>query len=409
MKPSLAWSALCAVALGLTAPVALAQMAPVVPVQAAQKSGYDLLLETRGAFWDGPNGSPSTAEALAPAENLRRQRLAVQNNAPVLAKTREALRLGIVVPASDPTQMADIRSFATARELARQFAQQADVRAADGDALGAAEASLDAIELGAQFGRGTMLQWLVGQAVESIGRKYLLKHASRLNAAQSRAVAARLERINAGRSSLEELLRAEEQATFETSLAFAEDPAARAEMQADLRKPEDTDNYSYAQLRQLLALTKAQLEANSAALFGAAIARAQQPYQSTRDAAPLEGADPLTDGAAFSVNALPFLHAGNVSSHRLATAALKLRALKLDSGAYPATFDAGVDPFSPTLSPLIYKRDGDKYLLYSVGPDGTDDGGAEIRSSVTDPATGDEIATNRVRADSTGDITAPVL
>ena len=392
----LALGALCAVTLGFVAPLALAQTAPVAPIRAAQKSGYDLLLETQGAFWNGPNGSPLAAEKLAPAEDLRRQRLAVENNAPLLAKTREALRLGIAVPAPDPSGIASFRTFATVREIARQFAQEADVRAADGDAMGAANSSLDSIELGAQFGRGSLLQWLVGEAVTSIGRKYLVKHAPQLNAAQSREVAARLERVYAARPTLEELLRAEQRTTFALSLSLIENAASRAEMQANLGKPEDVENYSYAQLRQILALDKSQLEANTAELFDAAVARVRQPYQRAAKAAPLRGADPLTDGSAPVLGAVRFGYERGHLADRFAVAALKLHAIKLETGAYPATFEAGNDPFSPDLSPLIYRRDGESYLLYSIGPDGLDDGGADMTTSITDPETGAEIATNRV-------------
>ena len=59
---------------------------------------------------------------------------------------------------------------------------------------------------------------------------------------------------------------------------------------------------------------------------------------------------------------------------------LRLRAHRLRKGAYPETL-AGLgkalpdDPY--TGKPFIYKKlEGDKFLLYSTGPDGKDDGGA---------------------------------
>ena len=99
----------------------------------------------------------------------------------------------------------------------------------------------------------------------------------------------------------------------------------------------------------------------------------------------------------------------NTLSNRLLAAALRLRAIKLESGVYPETFEAGIDPFSPTLAPLIYQREGESYVSYSVGPDGKDDNGTEIQTQVTDQKTGAKSVSNRLQPESFGDIVAPVL
>lgn len=53
---------------------------------------------------------------------------------------------------------------------------------------------------------------------------------------------------------------------------------------------------------------------------------------------------------------------------------LALARERADKGAYPETFPAGLmDPF--TGQALVYRREGAGYVLYSVGPDGKDDGG----------------------------------
>lgn len=64
---------------------------------------------------------------------------------------------------------------------------------------------------------------------------------------------------------------------------------------------------------------------------------------------------------------------------RLMIAHLLLREYYLREGRYPASLDElnlqelAIDPFSGR--PLIYRRTGDRYQLYSVGSDGKDDGG----------------------------------
>ncbi|HYW79334.1 MAG TPA: hypothetical protein VE890_07130, partial [Thermoguttaceae bacterium] len=59
-----------------------------------------------------------------------------------------------------------------------------------------------------------------------------------------------------------------------------------------------------------------------------------------------------------------------------------IRCYRLETGELPDTLadlmpdylsEVPEDPFSS--SPLIYRRAGDEYVLYSVGKDGIDDGG----------------------------------
>jgi hypothetical protein len=74
----------------------------------------------------------------------------------------------------------------------------------------------------------------------------------------------------------------------------------------------------------------------------------------------------------------------------LLLAALALRAYRVEKGVYPTRLDELVtdgylsrvpdDPFAPPGMPLRYRRlpGGSKYLLYSIGPDGKDDGGKPV-------------------------------
>jgi len=69
----------------------------------------------------------------------------------------------------------------------------------------------------------------------------------------------------------------------------------------------------------------------------------------------------------------------NRARRRLIIAHLMLRVYRLQHGDYPSTLHAlrleelVIDPFSGR--ELVYKREGDRYRLYSVGRDGKDDGG----------------------------------
>ena len=73
----------------------------------------------------------------------------------------------------------------------------------------------------------------------------------------------------------------------------------------------------------------------------------------------------------------------SVAHHRAATALVAATKERLETGAVPETFDqlaaqlvppASRDPFTAD-QPLIMKRTDDALLVYSIGPDGEDDGG----------------------------------
>ena len=78
-------------------------------------------------------------------------------------------------------------------------------------------------------------------------------------------------------------------------------------------------------------------------------------------------------------------HARVVAHERLLAAELALRRYQSEQGHPPARLDelttnylshVPEDPFSGL--PLIYRAQGANWLLYSVGPDGVDDGGKPV-------------------------------
>ena len=72
-----------------------------------------------------------------------------------------------------------------------------------------------------------------------------------------------------------------------------------------------------------------------------------------------------------------------MAHHRAATALVAATQQRLETGAVPETFDelaaqlvppASRDPFTAD-QPLVLKRTDDAVFVYSIGPDGEDDGG----------------------------------
>ena len=78
----------------------------------------------------------------------------------------------------------------------------------------------------------------------------------------------------------------------------------------------------------------------------------------------------------------------NEAALRVLRTEIALRLHQLEKGAYPAKLEAlvpqyldavPIDPFSPDRSGLVYKPEANSYSLYSVGPDGKDDGGLSFQ------------------------------
>jgi type II secretory pathway pseudopilin PulG len=95
---------------------------------------------------------------------------------------------------------------------------------------------------------------------------------------------------------------------------------------------------------------------------------------------------PATPKGPISNLIVPVVDLGirKVESHRarnrIFLCALALRGYRLKHGRLPDTLDqlrlnprATADPY--TGKPVIYRKDGDDFLLYSIGPDCRDDGG----------------------------------
>lgn len=190
---------------GLLATCACAQEPP--------KNGYQTLLTAAKLMVAGENGNPATPDAnFPPAENLRRERLAVARNAPALQLLREALKQSIEVPVVNTALGVNHAENDSFRKLARQLRQESDVRLADGDAAGALDSRLTALELGVSLTNGASYDGVWSAApIEAVARQDFEIIASKLKAPQIRAALTRWTAIEARRSSYVQTLQVEKE------------------------------------------------------------------------------------------------------------------------------------------------------------------------------------------------------
>jgi len=374
-----------------------AQAPNAVQNQPAQ-SGYELLVEAKKKV----SADYSIYDKISPEEKLKRERVVAARNAPALALLREALRAGISVPlAKTYDDTTNFKLYAGTRELPRQLSIESDVRLADSDFVGALGSKLDAQELAVQFGRGPLLTAFVGNAVESIGRTDFSQVAAHLDAPQCRAAAARLGAIEVKRPSFAEVLRAESEQTQTLLVSIL--PAVQKETQnPEIRKAND---YSPEQVAQIAALTPEKLRADTTALFAPVIQHAAQPYAPALLLLP-PTPDPLLEDSRslLAQTKMRFAFTRGRAFNLLLKSALELRAQKLEGGSFPNVFQTPADPFSPDAEPLVYRKTKAGYLLYSVGPDGRDNGGADIQTIEVGELNGVKSVTDKLRSDSFGDI-----
>nr|MDQ2800452.1 hypothetical protein [Armatimonadota bacterium] len=303
--------------------------------------------------------------------------------------------------------------YAKERHLARALAFDARYKTARGDWAGATNSSLDSVQLGEMVPRGgVLIGMLVGVACQAIGRRQAWKAVPHLTGPQAQSAARRLEQIRARHVPFADTLQEEKWFTQAAMQETFRHPGWRGSL-GDL----SGGTAGKFQQAQLWFTSKRAILTNYTRYMDQAIANARQPYGAHL-------ADPATPNDPFNQILIPvfsqarFNDARSETENSLLLVSLALQAYKSDHGAYPPALSALVPAYLKVIpddpcaasGPLHYKLSGSKYVLYSVGPDGKDDGGKPIFNPSRQPPTRPGALDQRyqVENDSTGDIVAGV-
>lgn len=352
-----------------------------------------------------------------------------------LAKNRQALvalHAALDVPCWVPAPPVGADSPASTqgsalRRTGRVLAMAARVRQADRDHAGAVEALLDSLRLGLDLGRGRdTAARLNGEARVSVATQSMWSLLPLLDAAQTRSLAQRMERI------LDTAPTAAEEIRWQAPAVAAEWAAPRTWPQnnADamvgfMRSLEEHESGHAAArlpLRQELGIrlrfgvdwaygwvalvaTPGPRERYRrwARYLGLLADELDKPYAQQRQ----PGRHPRPSEVRWHSR---YRHPCSRATSRLLLASAALRAYRAEHGGYPERLDelvpayltrVPVDPFD--LRPLRYRREGDRFRCWSVGPDGRDDGGRAISRDGHNVL----ITGSSVRPDDQGDIVSP--
>jgi len=383
-------------------------------------NGYDYYLKAAGmmvnekaikAIWEGPPGPPPPGLILRgtkpptphppPTEKFKVYSLAEKES--IVRQNTEALRTlrrGFSFQSMCPWTLSGEdcpHAYPDFRRLRQLLLLEAEVKAARGDRNGAMKSCLDAVEFGTNTPRGgTIIDLLSGKAAQSTGRRRAWALMYGLNTSEARKAARRMADLSARQVAFADALRWEKWSTQ----VFLMKIMRRSDWRAELE-------YQYGYPRPWSALKgimgdvgfppSLKLALKSMFLGKRGIIRAyseemdklitesRRPYPAGSPSEPYLD-DPFLYSLTISNNSTRFGWVTNETQNNLLAVALALRAYQLERGEYPERLDALVpkclttipgDPFS-THKPLRYKRTGSKYLLYSIGPDGRDNGGKVI-------------------------------
>ena len=379
---------------------------PKIEVKLPSPNGYDTLWEACNLEVGKKDGTVTSPSNNRDADQLLPGRLALlEANKPSIEQLREALKQDYLIPASQSPDK-EFPRWAKAREEARMLAFASRTYADTGNLPEAARCALDTIELGATVPRGgVLITGLVGVACEAIGMKALGDLADKLDAPTARMAARRLAEIDRKRPIFGDILRQENQYSRTiTRTMFSHGPLGAWKASESLFSSPEIEQVQMSQdrdseitLKDRLAQfwfqaqvayygPKTALEGNERYMTELVVL-SEKPWSHPR-ATPTVPSDPLSQLLTPVFSQAEFKWVSVRASNALLQTRLALSAYRQEKGSYPESLDALVsegyldavpsDPFSPTRAAPGYKPDGEKFTLWSVGPDAKDDGGKPV-------------------------------
>jgi hypothetical protein len=343
----------------------------------------------------------------------------LQCNAEALATLRQGFAYECqypVLPAQYPYGGRQVVHYEKLRQLAQTLRVESHWLAEHGDWKGAAASALDVIRLGTDIPRGgPLMAAMFGTSMQTSGHYELWKILPHLDSSASQAALKRSAAICALRTPFSDTMTEEKYAIQSGLMELFQTMNWRAHMISMLSGGGyNNESLTLKDKWQLQTIFKRTLMRDVTTAMDALIQQARQPYKG-------EISTPVYDDP-YCRSFLPEYSGSRFSSTRAAATsdllliALALRCYHFDHGSYPAQLadlvpvylkSVPVDAFGNATS-YHYRLDGRDYRLWSIGPDGRDDGGAPARAG-GDLRGNWPLGTNSsITRDSRGDIVAGI-
>lgn len=324
--------------------------------------------------------------------------------------------------------MEDTEYLSDFRSMARLLVIEGDVRAKQGNLRGAIDSNLDAVRLGEDISRnGTLVHYNTSIACQRIGQRGLWRQLKQYSADDARYAVRRLEELSLRQQTLSESLEGEKRygqttlRTFFTTFFTSPDTSAETNSEGKAKTRPDAFTYWLNHKRSpfYAVWSKQSIWDNYTSYFDSQIRRSRERYDPRATETPIPS-DMFSQLLVPVIQSSNFKAASFTAERGLLTTALAVQAYQREHNGKPPTSLAELtpgyltatpaDPFAALPNtPLRYRREGteNQFVLYSVGPNGKDDGGKRIdnRRFLKDLAPGEKRA-DFVLAGSDGDIIA---
>jgi hypothetical protein len=336
----------------------------------------------------------------------------VRLNEPALAALRKGLRHSYAETGPSPSFTAKFPYYARFRSLTHLLAMESDVRRSHGDGAGSTRSALDAVFMGAKIENAKLLTGMfAGIACQTIGRTRVWRNIEGLDAKTARSDALGLEAMKT--PNLTDLLGAEKDWDLSALRFYYHHPKRFNDEGSDPieRETEAGDSVMRAFLTRALLL-HAMLSYDN---YMEAYLRNSTRPSSPHPPSPRMPLNPLTSILVSVFEPAMIRYHDNEIQNRLLSTAFALQAYRKERGRYPEGLQELVPRYLHRLpedyfadgKSLRYQKRGERYRLYSVGPDGRDDGGRAIQNPAASAGKKrSEASRYGVRKESRGDIVA---
>lgn len=356
---------------------------------------------------DEPKPNPQSPKGFVEHYPVKARKAWIRQNVGAL----RLLRQGLKYQSQHPPRTDTIRAYSNFRGLVRLLVSESRLFVTKGDWNSAAQPALDCIRFGYATARaGPYAAYILGDANVTLGIDALQEVSEGLDANTAKDAAHQLYDLTKTAPTVSDALQEEKWMQLQNYRIIFSDSnwrhqfagvEARGESfglfldsMTTGRKPTYWDGtkiigvYLKGRFR-MLRYSKRRLAQNYIAVVDEAIAASQKPYRNTE----LErGADYFCDLFVNSYDGARWMEARSQTKQSQLIAALALCAYKLEKGIYPAVLSELVPSYLTAVpqdvfdnKPLCYKRDGASYKLWSIGPDGRDDGGKPARNTTKHP------------------------
>ena len=304
-------------------------------------------------------------------------------NAPALLLFREGLKQEYMTPSYRSVDTV-FPYLANDRKLARLLRLEALVREERGDWKGGMGSHIDTIELGNKVKKGgPLIHFLVGTACEAIGQKGMARLIDPLSNSESKSALGRLMKIDEGAVPFSEVLTEEKYTGQALILEFINKRRTFSELAKSFDDGNQTESNLQA-FKYLVGDKKSYLDHYNK-YMDQIIANSKHPYSAHLPLPEIPN-DPLNQGMIAGGAMGRFSLEITIATNRLLIIGIALKIYKSEHGGYPSKLIELVPSVLPVLpndpfalsGTFQYRQDKSGYLLYSVGPDGKDDGGTPI-------------------------------